>query len=588
MRTTSEDGMASAPTSCADRVQSTGSAAGGPEDVDSGRRRLLAVIAGAPIVTLLASKSADVFAASAAPPRIDIHCHTFNASDLPVRGFVQRIVFGDWENQVVLDRDPQTSKAIGPALAATLIGWLSSAITAKEELALLQSGQASKSARATAAIGPDLDEQMARTLFDVVVGQPGGEMQKADLQLPDLPLETRELFLKALLREAGLDERISLSQRDKSHLYRRIGRGLEKSRGPIGLFWSWSRTMKSARRSIVTEAVKLYGGSEGIGLFTPAIIDFSYWLDDDAKSDLESQIRVAEALQRQALGTQLHFIAPYDPWRQIVDREAGNSNTALDLAKWAVRDMGFVGVKLYPALGFRPSGNAGAGLTFPERAKAVRNFPAKLDAALEELFAWAEAERVPIMTHCMNSQGAAEGYAERSHPDHWRPVLRRHPQLRVNLAHLGGILPISPANSVPWESRIGALMAAAPNSAFADIGYMSEVIEGAATPERRSEIIRRLKEFRQSFDPRVQRMMYGSDWLLLGREPDSASYVRAIQGVTEDLGFDAAQKARFFGLNAARFLGLRSDYRTYQRLEAYCRRNSIDREWLVAFNRLLS
>ena len=36
--------------------------------------------------------------AFAAPPRrfIDIHCHFFNAADLPIRGFLQRVVMADY------------------------------------------------------------------------------------------------------------------------------------------------------------------------------------------------------------------------------------------------------------------------------------------------------------------------------------------------------------------------------------------------------------------------------------------------------------------------------------------------------------
>ncbi len=483
------------------------------------RRRAFAILACAPIASLMATGAAAQTAAAPGALQVDVHCHAFNASDLPVSGFVQRVGFGDPESQVVLDRDPRTSKALLPAMAATLIGWLSWAITAKDELAALQGGQRPKAIRDRVSMTPELDDRNARVLFDVINGRAGGDVRKDLPAPPSLPAETTNLFFKALLQEVRMDERTATAHRGQSDLYRGIVKGLADSKGPFGQLWRWSRTLTGSRREILSEAVRLYGGAGGINLFTPALIDFSLWLDDEADSDLESQIRVAEALQRQALGANVHFFAPFDPWRQIRDQRQGRRPTALDLAKWAVREMGFVGVKVYPAMGFRPSGNAGAGLTYPERAKEFPDFPARLDNALEELYAWAEAERVPIVSHTMHSQGAAPGYAERSHPQHWRAVLLRHPRLRVDLVHLGGFLPITPTMPTAWEEAAGDLMLAVPGSVLADIGYLSELIPGAASAERRAEVLHRLGQFRSTFDPQVQRMMYDQQPLRYRRQP---------------------------------------------------------------------
>ena len=71
-------------------------------------------------------------------PVVDVHCHLFNASDLPVRGFAQRVVLGDPEDQVVLGPDPSTSRAALPHLAGLLVELLSGpAPTARAELAAI-------------------------------------------------------------------------------------------------------------------------------------------------------------------------------------------------------------------------------------------------------------------------------------------------------------------------------------------------------------------------------------------------------------------------------------------------------------------
>jgi len=64
---------------------------------------------------------------------IDVHCHIFNASDLPVRRFVERVVFGVYENP---------SQNSGKALLGGLVARFASngAVTAAAELRQLSRG----------------------------------------------------------------------------------------------------------------------------------------------------------------------------------------------------------------------------------------------------------------------------------------------------------------------------------------------------------------------------------------------------------------------------------------------------------------
>src|SRR3546814_601111 len=73
---------------------------------------------------------------------IDAHCHVFNAHDLPVRGFVQRIVFGDSEDTVILDPLPEASLQLFPWIGAVLVELLitGGAPSAESELREIESG----------------------------------------------------------------------------------------------------------------------------------------------------------------------------------------------------------------------------------------------------------------------------------------------------------------------------------------------------------------------------------------------------------------------------------------------------------------
>ena len=372
--------------------------------------------------------------ARADPAIIDVHCHLFNASDLPVRGFVQRVVLGDPEDQVVLGPDTRSLRAALPYLAALLVELLSgSTPTAEEELASMD-GFASRTLR----IGPPRPasaadvERLRRALESVL--EPAAERRaRIDAVDGQPPSEQGRIALfRAIAAETGAARGTAAPQQAELP-YEAMARGLLAGRGTVSRYVQWALWLTRSRQEIVERAVSLYGGAQGVVLFTPALIDFSQWLEEEPRqgSDLEDQIRVMERLQRLPLGAVVHCFAPYDPWRQIVDEEDGRRPSAFDLVTWAVQEMGFVGVKLYPPMGFLPAGNTEVSQTYPVRADEVSDFPRRLDAALDKLYAWAAAAGVPVMAHASNSNGAADEYSERANPKGWSKVLARYPELRL-------------------------------------------------------------------------------------------------------------------------------------------------------------
>jgi predicted TIM-barrel fold metal-dependent hydrolase len=184
------------------------------------------------------------------------------------------------------------------------------------------------------------------------------------------------------------------------------------------------------------------------------------YLDYDEASNhkrIQTQVEEIVELKRNALyhDRLLPFLG-VDPRVQGVD--------LLEWVKYYVhKDRGFCGIKIYPAYGFFP-----------------------FDIRLDPIWAWAEANDIPVMTHCtrggsfylgsFDSVLNRNGFQPQSlnpasptmasitnritqlvnnadrklkknnkvwcnifgHPEHYRPVLEKYPRLKLCLAHLGG------------------------------------------------------------------------------------------------------------------------------------------------------
>ena len=513
----------------------------------------------------------------AAPPSgaFDVHCHVFNATDLPISGFLRRVVFEDYGEQVAADALSVPSPIA--ALVATLVGFLrNGVITAEDELAQITAS--------AMALGQSFDPFSLRAqraledaLGDVLAG--GAAVFSADAEQP-VPQESIDALRAAIEAEIGSAPEAQVEAADlmaptASRLF--IGSGL------IGRTFRWAAWLRSPRLRLIERLAELYGGDGRVTFFTPALVDYEHWLGDRPRSDLASQVRVMEAAQKaafQQFNVFVHSLAPFDPWRQAMDVAAGRSPTALDIARNTVEERGFIGVKLYPPMGFRPTANAGAGLTYPAAAAGLEDFSEKIDAALDQLYAWAEAEGVPILSHAANSQGAGPGYSERANPSGWEAVLARYPDLRLSLAHFGDFDEAS--GTAPWENATGALLARYRN-VVTDLSYLSEALP-SAPPHRREAIAGQIRAFLASFDANAERLVYGSDWIMLGREADQHRYFEEVQSLLGQAGVTPAQWSSIARGNAIRFYGLGPGGAARTRLEGWYQRMQLDASALAQFD----
>lgn len=200
----------------------------------------------------------------------------------------------------------------------------------------------------------------------------------------------------------------------------------------------------------------------------------------------------------------------------------------------------FCGIKLYPPLGYHPD-----------------------DPALRGLYAYAAEREVPVLTHCtrrgVHYRGrptasllsdpktgtplpAIEGddpIARLADPDNYQEILRRHPDLKLCLAHFGGDEEWRRYLTEPWLSGTSA----APRSWLAKIADMirSEAFENLYTDISYTvfadeEYVHLLKVL-LSDDRLRRRVLFGSDFYVVENakleERRIAVRVRSVLG--EDL-----------------------------------------------------
>ena len=170
------------------------------------------------------------------------------------------------------------------------------------------------------------------------------------------------------------------------------------------------------------------------------------------------QTQIDEMIRLRAKGNYAEILLPFiaiDPRRP----EFTNGQVLLDWVKKYFDQYGFVGIKMYPALGYYP-----------------------FDEKLDELYAWAEKTQIPIMYHCIEGvihyRGSLKGYrpprfASKFHnlnetdpmkyqrnftePDNYHHLLKMFPKLKICLAHYGGDDEMK-KTSPNWYTRVRELV----------------------------------------------------------------------------------------------------------------------------------
>ncbi len=518
---------------------------------------------------------------------IDAHCHVFNASDLPAARFLRQVVFEDYPKQayrtLAIGNRDATDVAI--ELLLHLLG-ADKAPTADEEIAFLSTGKnARPSALSVEKARAAAIEDTAQFLLNVdrrwrerVSLMAEGEQEKRQ-PAPE------ERFLNFMLGDQM--KSLRANQPMTAMEARSASRRAFQNLGPISRYLNWFSLFRLYRHVLVEKLISDTSrqGFEPV-MLTPALVDYDLWLYETVdNSPLPRQMmvmnQISQRMAKAKSGPVLHGYMGFDPLREVAFRVHKTKVSSLATAREALVDHGFIGVKLYPPMGFRPSSNQPP---YPKRTVDALGFmPSKeLDAALWDLYKLCVELDAPILAHGYASNGSGPNYEKRGDPAYWIPVFEAFPSLRVCIAHFGRFDARSagrenlPLPEGSWEWRFGKYIKAnSHRNVVADISYLSEVL--TAGPKQRAFMASSFEKWIAAFDPGCDHILYGSDWIMLGKEAGYDHYIGSINAfLRNDCGLSNDICDKIFRRNALRFLPLERGSAGRERLLSFYRKNGLN------------
>jgi len=524
------------------------------------RRRLLASLAAAGPLSALQGclpRLPDDLCPPAGPVQpsnallVDVHAHMFNGSDLQIAEFFAKA------DGLFMDKSwAGAAEEIGGILQ--LLQW-TFAVRGSAELAWLDGVQCNGV--------PSASKIMAMRKYSFEAGRSAlGAAAKRFTEEQPRP-RGRKNFNFGSLAQDSINR---LLQQD----YDGYEAGRQKrisSLAAAGPQWDFEITQKTADSMLdfviqhfnpryvnVIDYYNHYRGPSGEtpDLVVASLLDFDWWLAMGCPTPTRIPQQI-EVMQRISVvtGGRVHPFAPFCPLRELLTSRNNEDGESLKWVKDAVENRGFIGVKLYPPMGFALLGNEkieNADRAFWHRDWLPRvawqqGFGRKLDDALRRLYIWCQDKNVPIMSHTSASMGPRD-FIKLGGSKYWKQALEDYGNLRVNFGHFGGDSKI-PATAPGFVE----LMHEKPH-AYADNAYFFNAVDDDRALKRDL-----LKVLGPRPVPVGERLMYGSDYLMIVMERHWGDYLRKYRMVIHDInetlkipGFEE----NFFGRNAAQYLGL--------------------------------
>jgi predicted TIM-barrel fold metal-dependent hydrolase len=496
----------------------------------------------------------------ALPIVIDAHCHIFNVEDVPAAPFLQGPVAHQYE-----EGKPYLAELInGLAEVVAAIAYFL-APSARQEIGMLEDLSAeSRDAFATkspAAARKTIDEAIAQR-HDAQVRKFTRAFSRA-AEHPSFAVPYRE-HLKLHRQPGG----VTSSTPDLAHelseerLYRLLTERPTLTPSSTGvvhpdsvIYFAFSLT--APRYLNLWLLQRTYSGGHGcpaVDVLCPSQLDLNHWLKcDETATAQNDQVRLLEQIAIMSGGTILPFVA-YNP-RTDLKHDGASFARVVD----AITNRGFIGVKLYPPMGYRPYGNApqpGAE-TCP-----VLEYGARIDERLGHLYAWCLKRNVPVMAHTSYSFGPTFAHDECAAPPGWKRALECYEGLRVQAGHFGGDSEHA-LNQEAWADQYVRMMGIPQGKhLYADLSNLSELFESGSRVREVIEplILRPLSD--GSGKLVTDRLIYGSDWYMTELTNVSAGYLCHMETYLRELEKKyevAGIRERVLGRNAAQLYGLVPD-----------------------------
>ena len=248
-----------------------------------------------------------------------------------------------------------------------------------------------------------------------------------------------------------------------------------------------------------------------IVLATPLMMDLeSASFKEKPEIPYRYQVKLVSELATEYAGKIMPFIM-FDPHRK----------SASELVKTALEEMGFLGVKMYPPLGYHPDPSS----FFND---------SEVNHVLDEIYEYCESNSIPITTHCSNCVGATayssdlmyckELVLEFSQPPSWQGVLKKYPKLYLNFAHFGGDKDfLEKNNPKSWANTIQKLMQQYDN-VYADISYHCKALANKTSRDYFKTLMKLTNK-----DIIKNRVIFGTDWPMTRHTWTEHEYVEAFE-----------------------------------------------------------
>ena len=199
----------------------------------------------------------------------------------------------------------------------------------------------------------------------------------------------------------------------------------------INQLLKWFSAFKEYRRQRLM-AWSDFIGTTGPKFVMPAIIDFGYSLRgvNYTEVPVPQQVQLmGELARRQDAGLLVHGYAPFNPIRFVKD-QADATGAIFD----AIDNQGFIGIKLYPPMGFQASGNDKISMHFFDIGEDRNTLGKRIDGALNWIYDYCLKHDVTIMVHTAPSNtphgnpydglgGGRDDWSRRPDPKYWDAVL---------------------------------------------------------------------------------------------------------------------------------------------------------------------
>ena len=467
---------------------------------------------------------------------VDVHCHVFNAQDIPIRKFIEL---------VYLEKIPGGS-LLNPLIDLLELIMRSGAPTTSEEIKQLKHAKLRRRRLKT----PDDRAHDIRIVSRAL-----------ELMWYRSPRDRRwvKRHLRPRVRRRFKGKRIySLSSTEFRDTARYL-RGL----ADIGTWIDFALIYTRPRWKITEKLVSLSKiQAKDVILYTPLMLDIGVPLGEGDTSDLAGQVEVMKLISKIPRPCAVHPFVAFDPFRAKYDANI------LPTVKDAIRNNGAIGVKIYPPMGFRPSGNAD---------------PA-IEQQMKRLVDFCLLEDVPILAHCSFSQFVTAAQGACAAPEAWKTFLQQpgHKDLRLDLGHCGGPWDFG-ANAVThtiWTDTVITLLGSNYPHLYADVSDDSWILDPFGPDNYK--LMTKLLGFLNQHPKARRKLLYGSDWSLLARESGANGYYPAMKNYFGKLlNFSDAEQRGYLGGNALCFLGLVKDKngsepKNRQRLYKFRRKNGLD------------